>query len=457
MSTLSSTINPPDSLRATTTPVGQIITDRRLHLPDYQRPYRWGPRQITQLVNDVLQFQTAQVYRLGSLVLHEETDRLNVVDGQQRLTTLSLLLRVLFDRFRTTKNIKLTKAIRELQPQLFNPNFRHADSRRNVQTNYALLQQITISLTEAHTLFLLERCEFVRFTLYNIDLAFQFFDSQNARGRPLAPHDLLKAYHLRAFSEREQASEEQLIENWEQTPSRDLVHLFDHYLYRIRNWSQGRSARKFTRAHVEQFKGLHPEQNQDVPFLQVYRRAQLATDQYNNFPYRSLGGDPLPYPFQLDMPILNGALFFEMVTHYHERRNRLFTGVQSALQKSTTAYQTMEFIKLYPYRRVGDRYIEQLFRAALLFYVDRFGYSDINTAVRHLFVWCYRLRLEFKSVQFARIDNHACDSFGYFRRMASAVRPRQVWQDGFDVNIKVRYEKASEVEDFLRKHGVSLT
>jgi hypothetical protein len=72
----------------------------RYHIPSYQRGYRWSPTQVTQLLDDILEFTTRQnpqpkeFYCLQPLVLRVMDDgRYEVVDGQQRLTTLLLILR----------------------------------------------------------------------------------------------------------------------------------------------------------------------------------------------------------------------------------------------------------------------------------------------------------------------------------------------------------------------------
>ena len=62
-------------------------------IPDYQRPYKWTSKHVNQLINDLLTFRDKGEYRLGTLVLHKN----NIVDGQQRIVTLSLLFYVLFE------------------------------------------------------------------------------------------------------------------------------------------------------------------------------------------------------------------------------------------------------------------------------------------------------------------------------------------------------------------------
>jgi hypothetical protein len=71
------------------------------HIPNYQRPYAWEPEQAKQLLADLVDFmieKDQEPYFLGSIVLIKDTGPYaEVVDGQQRLTTLTILLAVLRD------------------------------------------------------------------------------------------------------------------------------------------------------------------------------------------------------------------------------------------------------------------------------------------------------------------------------------------------------------------------
>lgn len=66
---------------------------QNLGIPEYQRPYKWSPQSVLTLINDIYTaFKNNMLeYRLGTVVLHNTPTQLNIVDGQQRLTTLSIL------------------------------------------------------------------------------------------------------------------------------------------------------------------------------------------------------------------------------------------------------------------------------------------------------------------------------------------------------------------------------
>ncbi len=78
--------------------VGSFLTpEMRFFIPDYQRGYRWGKDQILALLNDLNEFENSPdssgFYCLQPLVVVRRDDEWEVVDGQQRLTTIFLILR----------------------------------------------------------------------------------------------------------------------------------------------------------------------------------------------------------------------------------------------------------------------------------------------------------------------------------------------------------------------------
>lgn len=61
------------------------------------------------------------------------------------------------------------------------------------------------------------------------------------------PHDLLKAFHLREMASATEVEKMTTVAEWENLDSDKLAHLFDNYLFRVRNWSKGKSARYFAK------------------------------------------------------------------------------------------------------------------------------------------------------------------------------------------------------------------
>ena len=74
--------------------LGKIIKEDRLKIPYYQRPYRWTKKTVMTLFYDIKQAyeENKEEYRIGTIILHKDKAGYNIVYGQQRLTTLCILL-----------------------------------------------------------------------------------------------------------------------------------------------------------------------------------------------------------------------------------------------------------------------------------------------------------------------------------------------------------------------------
>lgn len=87
------------SISASEKPLSKVFTsDYRFTIPSFQRSYSWHDAQMRQLVNDVMDACTLHdgPYLPGSLILvHDERGMRRVIDGQQRLVSLSILFSIL--------------------------------------------------------------------------------------------------------------------------------------------------------------------------------------------------------------------------------------------------------------------------------------------------------------------------------------------------------------------------
>jgi uncharacterized protein with ParB-like and HNH nuclease domain len=82
--------------------IGHLLQDSKLQVPTYQRSYAWTDKNVTQLFKDLgtAIAEGEREYFLGSIVLIGETAvRPSVVDGQQRLATITILLAAIRDYF----------------------------------------------------------------------------------------------------------------------------------------------------------------------------------------------------------------------------------------------------------------------------------------------------------------------------------------------------------------------
>ena len=265
------------------------LLEMSLNIPDYQRPYKWTRKNVADLLDDIdnaieeshrpdyADFK----YRVGSVILHNNKGKYDIVDGQQRIITLSLIKHALDSSF---------------EGILTTHKFKDADSQKNIYDNNLLIcerlageskQALSKAFSKYGVL------EVVVLKVNEISEAFQLFDSQNTRGRALDPHDLLKAYHLR---EMHNCPFEQLnlVKRWEDIKPKKIRDLFSLYLFPILNWSRKEKSKPFTAQDIDGYKGV--EAKSTYTYAQRIRKAMPC--------------------FQINQSFSAGGDFFLMVEHY---------------------------------------------------------------------------------------------------------------------------------------------
>ena len=416
--------------------VKQLVNTKHLIIPNYQRPYKWSIKNVNQLLDDILFFKQKPAYRLGTIVYHlDENKNLNIVDGQQRSITLLLIGLAIKNNNELIE--KLTVAKIDI-PQLDITNtlsFKNQQSKNNIRDNYLEIQRRIVDFDEDTVQFFYQRCEVVKVVLKDISEAFQFFDSQNARGVDLDPHDLLKAFHLREMMENTSETERiQTVDNWENMELWELKNTFANYLYRIKNWANTKSARQFTKNDVAIFKGISPSVKEPFPFASIYRISHFYVEGYNQDINRKIDGNTMPYPFQLDQVLINGKRFFEMISHYVTLINTLKVNAS----ENSNGQHILDTIDNYSGKnRTGDKYVRNLFDCALIFYIDKFGLAEIERAIERIFIWAYSIRLTFHSVQLASIDNYALSHPFIFKTIKEALKP----SDFLNIKLNILHQK----------------
>lgn len=232
-------------------------------IPPYQRPYSWGVDQAEALFDDLVEASTGfspgnmkhlvSPYFLGSIVLikDDKSPESEVIDGQQRLTTLALLLsalrvafddpkqkqtfaRLLFeegdslvgtkDRCRLTlrerdhaffeKNVLRDNALDQFAKILAGPKL--PDPQKKIATNCALLvdlvKKLPLEARDSLAAFLLQQTYLVVVSTADLDSAFRIFSVLNDRGLDLTVADILKADIVGKIPADQQ---EVYVERWE--------------------------------------------------------------------------------------------------------------------------------------------------------------------------------------------------------------------------------------------------
>ncbi len=459
--------------------VSELLQQPALAIPVYQRPYKWTQQHLNALLDDIKRHSDKSAYRLGSVVFHAHSDndsssleQLDIVDGQQRTLTLMLLVQAIFAvRFGGLIRQDLKEALERLREPiksfLERQRFGSEISEYNLHQNFmAAKRAVSRPDFSEHIIdFLLKRCQVVTFVLQDVSEAFQFFDSQNARGRDLEPHDLLKAFHLREFSHDENQLKAQSVGHWESLASEELAHLFANYLFRIRRWAQGQHAQYFGKAQVDVFKGVNLEQTGLYPYVESLRIAHHFVDQYNQDYQRKIDHQRMCFPFHLDQMVINGRRFFEMTSHYQQKIACIVNDERDSQKQSVShlfgsvlderAREILDTLNTYSTRtRTGDQYIRNLFDCGLIFYLDKFGTHQVSQAIEKLFIWAYRCRLQMQVVQLATMDNYALEH-NVFERIKQAVKPSDVlsWSLSTVKSTDVKGTKLDEIKALFSRLG----
>lgn len=451
--------------RITTVEGGDSIDDIRLKIPEYQRPYKWTAKNANQLLDDIEEamYSNKEVYRVGTLILHydEKRKEYNIVDGQQRTITFSLLLRCLCD-----------EKIEFLGQQLSN----NEHNLHNVVNNFrAMGRRIDklVDVKEKRNLkdYICERCELIIVITRDLSEAFQFFDSQNARGKALYPHDLLKAYHLREMGNVDSAETEKIVGVWENLNQKKLAVLFNEYLYRLKEWVKGNRSFELNEHNIELFKGVTSKDNH--PYAQFYKGAFAYADDVNNSKIPFVTGIQPLCPFQINAPIIAGKPFFEYAKHYFD----ILADIQNNDKYEGFYINDNEIVKTLDLRKykngVGNRITRLMFDTAILLYVDRFcparplkvDNEYLEQFVVFAFVWAYSMRAQYKNVGWQVAQNYIMgetkkdglvNGFNIYKIIADSDSPSSLLSKLSDITSPLDISRVRAVTDDLdeEKDGI---
>ena len=231
-------------------------------IPDYQRPYAWGETECQTLWDDIFtfaipeddatKFRQDEEYFLGPIVTFKNgRGKQEIIDGQQRLTTLMLLLRAFYERSGMMQD-KGTKSMRKMIEQCVwktnefdEPNkealkidsevatdddkeefldiLKDGVAPNNFKSRYAenyrfFQKKIDDFLANYPTFFpylpirILGNCILLPIEAENQDTALRIFSTLNDRGKPLSDADIFKAEFYKYYSKN--GKKEDFIERW---------------------------------------------------------------------------------------------------------------------------------------------------------------------------------------------------------------------------------------------------
>jgi len=275
--------------------IKDLFQDKRADflIPDYQRPYAWGEAECQTLWDDIFtfaipdegrtKFDRNSEYFLGPIVTFKnENGQLEVIDGQQRLTTLMLLLRAFYAKFghmqdeasvETSKDIAkciwrtdefgkpdmlalkidsevATDKDKDEFLEILKDGIIKAGQKSRYATNYRFFQSyIDDFLAKYPTYFaylptrIMNNCILLPIEAESQDTALRIFSTLNDRGMPLSDSDIFKAQFYKYFSKR--GEKDAFIKQWKELEelTESIFHplngtpmdeLFTRYMYYIR-------------------------------------------------------------------------------------------------------------------------------------------------------------------------------------------------------------------------------
>ena len=184
--------------------IGELLTNDKYFIPIYQRNYSWGDEEISYLIQDLWNAylnNENKNYYIGSLVVNKkENGDFEVIDGQQRLTTLTLIMHYfcmnnLYENdFARNVHFEHRKdsdwALEHLELDNIHNVFKNA--LKSIKKYWAADQK-TVEQQKSLADFLLTKVEIIRTEVpENTDLN-HYFEIMNSRGEQLEKHEILKA------------------------------------------------------------------------------------------------------------------------------------------------------------------------------------------------------------------------------------------------------------------------
>lgn len=245
--------------------INDLLSDKKADflIPDYQRPYAWSEKECQTLWDDIFSFAFPEndcnkfnsdndEYFLGPIVTFKNSeDKMEVIDGQQRLTTLMLLLRAFYNKFdhmkddnsiRTKgyieqciwktdefgrpdmKRLKIDSEVatdndKEEFLSILNTGEAPLKMKSAYSSNYRFFQDKIQSFLNEYPSYcsllpirILNNCILLPIEAESQDTALRIFSTLNDRGKPLSDADIFKAQFYKFYSK--DGSKDEFIARW---------------------------------------------------------------------------------------------------------------------------------------------------------------------------------------------------------------------------------------------------
>ena len=201
-------------------------------VPIYQRNYAWEDDEISALIQDVYDafIQRKNTYFIGTLVSYHKGDQVyEVIDGQQRLTTINLVLSALDINRKNKLTYRARKKSNETIKNI--PLFENEEKDNGIISGYgfaknAIKKIIPSEELESYKKYFQENVHIIHYNVpRDIDLN-HYFEIMNSRGEQLEKHEIIKARLVEQLNEQDKVTFSQLWENC------SMMHVYIQQKYR---------------------------------------------------------------------------------------------------------------------------------------------------------------------------------------------------------------------------------
>jgi hypothetical protein len=349
-------------------------TDADISLPDYQRAYVWDREKLKQLFQDLKEHfisdngefdNEVPPYYLGTVLLYEKNPgQFEIIDGQQRITTLLIT------------DFSWNKEESYLYNQKWNLNYASLLSSAKIKDNFQYLnQEVEADFREikSYSKEIFAKTFITVIITREEDEAFTFFDSQNNRGVSLSAVDFLKSYHLRELK-KDIDLQKIFAKKWDSNNTGQFLNiLFSQVLWRNRNWKGNELNFENKDAILESFQKKTIRDRNDNKVIALY--PNVFNSLASKLTFESTSGvsvspnnlhlqtTPAQYPFAIRQPIQKGIGFFL----YTEKYNSIY----KAIFKDENRFTEFRYLYHTLYRDVSY-YLRKFFELATVTYYDKF-------------------------------------------------------------------------------------
>jgi hypothetical protein len=334
----------------------------KLVIPEYQRPYVWTKTEIEKLLFQFSEHINREGekpnFYLGSIVLHKNGDEYNIIDGQQRITTMQILQLI--------KN-----------KQTFGITYDHPLTQQHIKDNYSFFKDKEFKLID------FESINVTTVITESEDMAYNFFETLNTGGKRLGGTDILKAHHLRSVTDNEDRNS--FAFQWEKK-QKNLEDV-NRMLSKIRRMDYLKGGNfvpdKFTDDNkwknflTEDFAEKAKKESRDIgySFVEIEENThKITADKY-----------------AIRQPLNEGANYINYLLSFTEDYNFLFTIDENKSDKySKFNREIINHID-------GTVDLRSFYQLSLMCFVDRFGRKNVLEFSLYLFRFIYSLRLSEQS------------------------------------------------------------